>query len=52
MIRLRKICAGLFLLSSFSMSAQSFSLKEAVDYAVVHHVQVKNSQIDLQNASA
>jgi outer membrane protein TolC len=52
MIRLRKICAGLFLLGSLSAHAQSFTLKEAVDYAIVHHVQVKNSQIDLQNASA
>ncbi|NGZ44447.1 TolC family protein [Cytophagaceae bacterium 50C-KIRBA] len=32
--------------------AQSFSLKEAVDYAIIHHVQVKNSNLDLQNASA
>ncbi|MEK6546822.1 MAG: TolC family protein [Bacteroidota bacterium] len=52
MIRLRKIYVGLFLLSSLSASAQSFRLKDAVDYAIVHHVQVKNSQIDLQNASA
>lgn len=52
MIRLRKIYAGLFLLTSLSASAQSFSLKESVDYAISHHVQVKNSQIDLQNASA
>jgi outer membrane protein TolC len=33
-------------------TAQTFSLKQAVDYAIVHQVQVKNSQIDLQNASA
>ena len=52
MIRLRKIYAGLFLLCSVSANAQSFSLKDAVDYAIVHHVQVKNSQIDLQNAGA
>ena len=52
MIRLRKIYAGLFLLCSMSANAQSFSLKDAVDYAVLHHVQVKNSQIDLQNAGA
>jgi outer membrane protein TolC len=52
MIRLRKIYAGLFLLCSMSANAQSFSLKDAVDYAIVHHVQVKNSQIDLQNAGA
>ncbi|MEY2894972.1 MAG: hypothetical protein RIS42_691 [Bacteroidota bacterium] len=52
MIRLRKIYAGLFLLCSMTASAQSFILKDAVDYAIVHHVQVKNSQVDLQNASA
>jgi len=52
MIRLRKICAGLFLLTSPTANAQSFSLKQAVDYAITHQVQVKNSQIDLQNASA
>jgi len=52
MIRLRKICAGLFLLTSLAANAQSFNLKQAVDYAITHQVQVKNSQIDLQNASA
>jgi outer membrane protein TolC len=35
-----------------SATAQTFSLKQAVDYAITHQVQVKNSQIDLQNASA
>lgn len=52
MIRLRKIYAGLFLLTSLAATAQSFSLKQAVDYAIAHQVQVKNSQLDLQNASA
>ena len=52
MIRLRKIYAGLFLLTSLAANAQTFSLKQAVDYAITHQVQVKNSQIDLQNASA
>jgi len=52
MIRLRKICAGLFLMTTLSTTAQTFSLKQAVDYAITHQVQVKNSQIDLQNASA
>jgi len=52
MIRLRKFYVGLCLLSSLAATAQSFSLKQAVDYAIVHQVQVKNSQIDLQNASA
>jgi outer membrane protein TolC len=52
MIRLRKIYAGLFLLTSLAATAQSFSLKQAVDYAIAHQVQVKNSQLDLQNANA
>lgn len=52
MIRLRKIYAGLFLLTSLAANAQTYSLKQAVDYAIAHQVQVKNSQIDLQNASA
>lgn len=52
MIRLRKICAGLFLLTSLAATAQTYSLKQAVDYAITHQVQVKNSQIDLQNAGA
>jgi outer membrane protein TolC len=52
MIRLRKIYAGLFLLTSLAATAQNYSLKQAVDYAIVHQVQVKNSQIDLQNANA
>ena len=33
MIRLRKFYAGLFLLGSLVANAQSFSLKQAVDYA-------------------
>ncbi|MFM1820174.1 MAG: hypothetical protein RLZZ402_533 [Bacteroidota bacterium] len=52
MIRLRKIYAGLFLLTSLATTAQTYSLKQAVDYAITHQVQVKNSQIDLQNAGA
>ncbi|MCZ2490013.1 TolC family protein [Aquirufa antheringensis] len=52
MIRLRKIYAGLFLLTSLAANSQTYSLKQAVDYAIAHQVQVKNSQIDLQNASA
>jgi outer membrane protein TolC len=52
MIRLRKIYAGLFLMTTFAANAQTFSLKQAVDYAISHQVQVKNSQIDLQNADA
>ncbi len=52
MIRLRKLSSLLLLLGSTSLMAQQFSLKEAVDYAVSHHVQVKNAQIDVLNAEA
>lgn len=52
MIRLRKIYAGLFLLTSLATNAQTYSLKQAVDYAISHQVQVKNSQLDLLNADA
>ena len=52
MIRLRNIFVGFSFFISFGSLAQSFSLKEAIDYAIIHHVQVKNSQIDLQNAGA
>jgi hypothetical protein len=52
MIRLRKSYAGLLLLTSRAANSQSFSLKQAVDYAITNQVQVKNSQIDLQNAGA
>ena len=52
MIRLRNICAGLFLMTTLAANAQTYSLKQAVDYAITHQVQVKNSQIDLQNAGA
>ncbi|MFM6947445.1 MAG: TolC family protein [Aquirufa sp.] len=52
MIRLRKIIASGLVLASTAVYGQSFSLKEAVDYAVTHHVQIKNGQIDIANADA
>ncbi|CAM4168408.1 TolC family protein [Aquirufa beregesia] len=52
MIRQKLNFIGLFCFLSLTGMAQSFSLKEAVDYAIIHHVQVKNSNLDLQNASA
>jgi len=52
MIRLKKLSTLLLLLGSTSLMAQQFGLKEAVDYAVTHHVQVKNAQIDVLNAEA
>ncbi|RVU23417.1 TolC family protein [Sandaracinomonas limnophila] len=39
-------------MGSTSLWAQQFSLKEAVDYAVSHHTQIKNAQIDVLNADA
>lgn len=42
----------MLVLSSTTMWGQSFTLKEAVDYAITHHVQVKNGQIDIANADA
>ena len=52
MIRQKLQFMGLFCFLSMTSLAQTFSLKEAVDYAILHHVQVKNSQLDLQNAGA
>ncbi|MHA8065046.1 TolC family protein [Aquirufa sp. ROCK2-A2] len=52
MIRLKKTIAFVLVLSSTTMWGQSFTLKEAVDYAITHHVQVKNGQIDIANADA
>ncbi|WP_238944487.1 TolC family protein [Sandaracinomonas limnophila] len=52
MIRLRKLSTLLLLMGSTSLWAQQFSLKEAVDYAVSHHTQIKNAQIDVLNADA
>ena len=52
MIRLRNITSVLLLIVSAQAVAQQFSLKEAVDYAVAHHVQIKNAQIDVLNADA
>jgi outer membrane protein TolC len=39
-------------LLSTSLWGQSFTLKEAIDYAITHHVQIKNGQIDIANADA
>ncbi len=52
MIRLRKFTTLLLLFGSSSLMAQQFSLREAVDYAISHHVQIKNAQIDVLNADA
>lgn len=51
-IRLRTLCLGICLLLGGELWAQKFSLKEAVDYAVNHHIQVKNAQLDVSSAEA
>lgn len=43
---------SLLLVSNFSFSQQSFSLREAVDYAVKNHVNIRNAQLDILNAEA
>jgi outer membrane protein TolC len=43
---------SLLLASNLSFSQQSYTLREAVDYAVKNHVNIKNAQIDILNAEA
>ena len=43
---------SLLLASNLSFSQQSYTLREAVDYAVKNHVAIKNAQIDILNAEA
>ena len=43
---------SLLLASNLSFSQQSYTLREAVDYAVKNHVTIKNAQIDILNAEA
>jgi outer membrane protein TolC len=43
---------SLLLASNLSFSQQSFSLREAVDYAVKNHINIKNAQLDILNAEA
>lgn len=40
------------LASNLSFSQQNFSLREAVDYAVKNHINIKNAQLDILNAEA
>ncbi len=40
------------LASNLSFSQQNFSLREAVDYAVRNHVNIRNAQLDILNAEA
>ena len=43
---------SLLLASNLSFSQQSYTLREAVDYAIKNHVSIKNAQIDILNAEA
>lgn len=43
---------GILLSSTLAQAQQTFSLKEAVAYAVKNHTNVKNAQIDVQSAAA
>ena len=43
---------SLLLTSNFSFSQQNFSLREAVDYAVKNHFNIRNAQLDILNAEA
>ncbi len=43
---------SLLLVSNLAISQQSYTLREAVDYAVKNHVSIKNAQIDILNAEA
>ena len=43
---------SLLLASNLAFSQQNFSLREAVDYAVKNHVNIKNAQLDILNAEA
>ena len=43
---------SLLLASNLVFSQQNFSIREAVDYAVKNHVNIKNAQLDILNAEA
>ena len=43
---------SILLSSNLSFSQQNYTLREAVDYAVINHVTIKNAQIDILNAEA
>lgn len=43
---------SLLITSTIAKSQNSYSLKEAVDYAIKNHVTIRNAQIDILNAEA
>lgn len=40
------------LITGNGVLAQSFSIREAIEYAVKNHINIKNGQLDIQNADA
>lgn len=51
-IRSKWLIMSLLIASNLSFSQQNFSLKDAVDYAVKNHVNIRNAQLDILNAEA
>ena len=51
-IRSKWLILSLLLASNLSFSQQNFSLREAVDYAVKNHINIRNAQLDILNAEA
>ena len=51
-IQSKWLIMSLLLASNLLFSQQNFSIKEAVDYAVQNHVNIKNAQLDILNAEA
>ncbi len=51
-IRSKWLIMSLLLASNLSFSQQNFSIREAVDYAVKNHVNIRNAQLDILNAEA
>lgn len=51
-IRSKWLIMSLLLASNVSFSQQDFTLREAVDYAVKNHINIKNAQLDILNAEA
>jgi outer membrane protein TolC len=42
----------LFFAATAAMAQQSYTVEQAIDYAIANHTTIKNAQLDMQNASA
>ena len=51
-IRSKWLIMSLLLSSNIAFPQQNFSIREAVDYAVKNHVNIRNAQLDILNAEA